>query len=738
MAERGELLGYAVPMVVTAGETVQIMVTTSAESYDAQIVRLIHGDTNPDGPGFKVQQIESAANGSHPGRRQTTHTGSYAQIGSDERLDAAEGLTVQAWIWPTTPQLDNPQGIVTRTVGSRGYGLFVEAGAVTLRIGDSSVTTAAGLTPGRWHFVAATFDASSRRAAVEWRMTEAGGGVERTSAVLDGDASAEGLPLLIAASGLLPGTAKPAPTGCYNGKIEHPRIFTRVLTSEELDDLADGGDPVAVDGLAGAWDFSMSPANTSTVMDAGPGGLNGVFLNYPMRGLTGHNWNATTFRRDEAPEQYGAVHFHDDDFDDSRWEADFEVEIPANAQTGYYAAHLRGAGEQDHVPFFVSPPMGVRNADIAFLAPTATYLAYANERLLTSSGGTDFSRLTNIPITMDPLDEFLGEHREYGGSIYDLHTDGSGVCYSTTRRPIVSMRPTHRHWVTGCPRGYGFDLYMVDWLEHKGFDYDVLTDEDLHFQGLDRLSGYKAVITGSHPEYWSGQMLDALEAYLAGGGRLMYTGGNGFYWATAWDPHKPHIIEVRRGIAGSRAWDSHPGEQEMASTGEHCGIWRHLGRPPNAIVGVGFAGQGWDLDTPGYRRLPDSHDPRAAFIFEGIGDDEEIGEFGLVMNGAAGDELDRVDHALGTPVHTLLVATSAGLHSDYYLVCHEDMLVTQSEIHASNNPNLRADMVYFETPNDGAVFSVGSINWTGSLSHNSYRNNVSRITENVLRNFVGR
>jgi N,N-dimethylformamidase len=84
-----------------------------------------------------------------------------------------------------------------------------------------------------------------------------------------------------------------------------------------------------------------------------------------------------------------------------------------------------------------------------------------------------------------------------------------------------------------------------------------------------------------------------------------------------------------------------------------------------------------------------------------------------------------------------VLATSAGLHSDYYLVCHEDLLVTQAAIHGTDNPNLRADMVYFETANGGAVFSVGSINWFGGLSHNGYDNNVSRITENVLRHFSG-
>ena len=45
-------------------------------------------------------------------------------------------------------------------------------------------------------------------------------------------------------------------------------------------------------------------------------------------------------------------------------------------------------------------------------------------------------------------------------------------------------------------------------------------------------------------------------------------------------------------------------------------------------------------------------------------------------------------------------------------------------------------MVFFETPRGGAVFSVGSIAWFGALSYNRFGNNVSRITENVLRRFA--
>jgi hypothetical protein len=39
-------------------------------------------------------------------------------------------------------------------------------------------------------------------------------------------------------------------------------------------------------------------------------------------------------------------------------------------------------------------------------------------------------------------------------------------------------------------------------------------------------------------------------------------------------------------------------------------------------------------------------------------------------------------------------------------------------------------------PGGGAVFAAGSVAWTGSLSHNGCDNNVSRVTENVLRRFL--
>ena len=154
------------------------------------------------------------------------------------------------------------------------------------------------------------------------------------------------------------------------------------------------------------------------------------------------------------------------------------------------------------------------------------------------------------------------------------------------------------------PRLLNADLHLLVWLDEKGFAYDVITDEDLHKEGVGLLAPDRGVITGSHPEYDSREMLDALEAYTHQGGRFVYAGANGFYWRIAFHPEIPGVIEVRR-HNGTRNWVSPPGECTLSFDGEHGGIWRELGRSPNRLAGVGFTAEGFDYST-GYVRKPDS------------------------------------------------------------------------------------------------------------------------------------
>jgi N,N-dimethylformamidase len=241
------------------------------------------------------------------------------------------------------------------------------------------------------------------------------------------------------------------------------------------------------------------------------------------------------------------------------------------------------------------------------------------------------------------------------------------------------------------------------------------------------------ILTGTHPEYHSTAMWDAMKAWIDRGGRLMYLGANGWYWRIAFHQTLPGVVELRRSEDGIRTWESEPGEYYHAFSGEYGGLWRRIGRAPNAIGGVGFIAQGFDLSSY-YRRAPDADNPRAAFIFEGV-PDEIIGDFGLIGGGAAGIELDCLNTALGSPPNMLRLASSEG-HTPMIMLVNEEFGVVPPNLGGDLNPRVKADLAFGETPSGGALFATGSIAWCGSLSHNNYDNNVSRITANVLKRFL--
>ena len=54
-----DIVGYADRFSVRAGDTIQFMVSCKLPSYQADVVRLIHGDLNPEGPGFKERLVQN-------------------------------------------------------------------------------------------------------------------------------------------------------------------------------------------------------------------------------------------------------------------------------------------------------------------------------------------------------------------------------------------------------------------------------------------------------------------------------------------------------------------------------------------------------------------------------------------------------------------------------------------------------------------------------------------------------
>jgi N,N-dimethylformamidase len=728
------VLGYADPLSVAPGEEIRFMVGTldGPRRYRAEVVRLTAGDTAPGA--LRAVRLPTPIEGEHEGAPQPIDAGSYAVIEHAEAFGGLARFTAQAFIQPTrVPVRPSPRPQVVMGTWAAdhrtGFALMLdEAGALAMRVGPTVVSTAAPLTARRWYHVAASVDLEA--ASVTLRQTPLANHapsreepVAVTAALRAAPAPAGHLFLAAARQGIEDGRLRTM--WHFNGKLDGPTLARRALSTAELLAAATARSTrLAAEDALGLWDLAADIA-TDRVTDRSPNHLHGRTVNAPKRAVTGHNWDGREMDWRRAPEQYGAIHFHDDDLYDAGWRPSLTMTVPADARSGVYALRLEADGGPEFwVVFYVRPPRRGPRAPVAFLASTATYLAYSNYRARMRPGPAELY-IGALPV-VDTTDLLLMHHPELGGSTYDTHSDGSGVCHVSRRRPIVNVRPTGRLW------NLLLDLCLLDWLEAHGQPYDVVTDDDLHAEGLPLLDGYSVVLTGCHPEYCSREMLDALAVYLGRGGRLMYMGGNGFYWRVSYPSAHPGMLELRRAEDGTRAWVEAVGEYYHSSTGEYGGLWRRQGRAPNTLVGVGFVAQGFDRSSY-YRRTPASRDPRARFIFEGI-EEEILGDFGLAWGGAAGLELDAFNPNLGSPPWALVVASSEE-HSNAFQLVNEEMNVSFAGSDGRFSPAVRADMVFYEHPGGGAVFSTGSIAYVGSLAHAGHDNTISRLTLNVLRRF---
>ena len=347
-------------------------------------------------------------------------------------------------------------------------------------------------------------------------------------------------------------------------------------------------------------------------------------------------------------------------------------------------------------------------------------------------------------VAQDEYFKTLQNRPDLGISLYDSHSDGSGAVFSSFKRPVLNCRSKYSFWAFKGPREFPADLWFIGFLDQElgAGCYDVITDHDISLYGTSLLKRYRVLLSGSHPEYPTYNMLDSYASYLEDGGHFMYLGGNGYYWVTSHDTTRSHRIEVRRCDQGCRTFGLPPGNWHLSLTGEQGGLWRPRGRPPQKIFGVGSCAIGLGQGA-GYGITDEARsDPRLSFLFHGAGLESAsiIGDFAISLGAASADEIDRLDYSLGTPQNAVIIATTkqAGGHSDDFMLFNEESMFPMANVTGTTSDKVRSDLVYFETLAGGAVFSVGSMNWVNAMAWKGYRNNVAQITANVLHEFIRR
>lgn len=720
------LVGYTDRFSARPGEKIGVKVSSALPApYHADLVRIHSADPNPEGPGVVLEELPSSFAGAYASVKQEIRAGSCG-IASTAGLRLEGQWTVCVRVQPWL--LNDGEQVALSIQADQALSVAVRRNGICVRIGAARCELSAVLHERHWYELRLVGD-GDRLVVMQTPILPDGAALPACTASMPLPRPIGHVTRVVFAAE--PGNPENGFHNYFNGRIEHPFFLQGAHTDPAILMPHAYRHPE----LLAWWDFSRDIGSLA-ISDRGPFKFHGSLLNLPTRAVRGPFWTGAGMDWKQRPDDYAAVHFHEDDLYDCGWTTDFEFVVPGDMRSGVYGIRLRerpndASGAEDIIPVFIVPGRGRPQARVALVIPTYTYQIYANydRKNYDEAFKARMAQWGTYP-------HHPAENKQFGLSCYNLHADGSGVTFSTARRPILTMRPAYIAYTD--QRGSGLrhfaaDMHIVAWLEAKGIEFDILTDHELEKEGARALLPYQAVLTGTHPEYQSMATLNAFRDYVNGGGRLAYLGGNGFYWRIAASETVPGTLEVRRAETGVRSWIAQPGEYYHALDGGYGGLWRNNGRAPQQLVGVGFSAQG-KFEGSYYKRLEASYEQRFAWMFAGISD-ERIGDFGYSGGGAAGFELDRADFLLGTPPQATVLCRSEG-HSSTFGATLEELIAPPAYKEGDKAASLvRAEIVYFENDQGGAVFSVGSITFCGSLPWNGFDNSISRLLENVVHHF---
>ena len=699
------LIGYSDKISLRSEETISFKVSSNLKKpFKATLKRSISADPNPKGIGIIEEDASKYfKTASFKSREQTFNPGSYAISKKILKFSIKKNLKINVIIFPTL-SLSRKQTILSFD----DLELYIaENGRLTLNINKEQISIKKPLLFRSWYNVEVKISLSGKVTISQKLVSN----INKNKLIIDGKFNVKKIFKSKITIGAL--VLKNRISNHYNGKIESPKII--------------------VDGKT-VFDCDLSN-NTSSSFVKSNIGPNLLLINFPTRAVTSSKWDGSEMNWQHKPDHYAAIHFHDDDIYDFEWDTDFKFKIPNNMPSGIYIMKIKGEGNEDSIPFFVAPKINKTKSKICVLISTFTYSIYGNHARVDYKDSWQNRIKEWNAYPYNPVN-----YKEYGLSTYNYHSDGAGICHASHRRPLFNLRPgyiTFGGSKSPCSglRHFQADSHLISWLHNKELDYEIVTDEQLHEDGYKAIKNYKTIITGTHPEYHTKETLDALTDFRNNGGSLNYLGGNGFYWRIAIHKENKSLLEIRRPEGGIRAWASEPGEAYNAFDGTYGGLWRRSGRAPQELVGIGFTAQG---NFYGHSYVRKCFDPKFDWIFKGI-KENKLGDFGFSGNGAAGFELDHIDsHLTSIKDITLLAQSKASKDpEENFILVPESQLTHLSNIkHLPEDEILQADMVYFEVPGGGSVFSTGSITFCGSLPWNNFKNNISKLLENIIKRSI--
>ncbi|WP_322748408.1 MULTISPECIES: N,N-dimethylformamidase beta subunit family domain-containing protein [unclassified Frankia] len=362
---------------------------------------------------------------------------------------------------------------------------------------------------------------------------------------------------------------------------------------------------------------------------------------------------------------------------DRGWPVGFTLDVPLSWPSAVYSADVHpGTPGQSRTVFVVRPAEPGAHARILVSVPFPTFWAYA---------------WAGVP----------------GASLYPSCDPGRARRVSL-RRPGISDP--------------GWEAALLEWLTASDFDVDYCSGFDLH-DGVIPVGAYQLLVCIGHDEYWTAEMRDTAECFLASGGNIAFLTGNTCWWQFRLEDDGRTMVCYREaaedpltGVDDARVtvpWSSAP-----------------LDRPENTLTGTSFGrGAAWFGDLAAIASATWTVRFADHWVFEGTGlvdgDSFGAGTIGYETDAAEVVEEDgvpRVTGRDGTPTTFVVLATAE--------------LADWGRGGRQYGQSGTATMGVFRVPGGGTVFNAATTGWGGVMA-DTRDPAIDRITCNVLSRLSG-
>ncbi|MDA8368712.1 MAG: hypothetical protein M0026_02445 [Nocardiopsaceae bacterium] len=265
----------------------------------------------------------------------------------------------------------------------------------------------------------------------------------------------------------------------------------------------------------------------------------------------------------------------------------------------------------------------------------------------------------------------------------------------------------------GGPAGYWEDRFYR-WLAECGYRVEFCSNLDLHGDA-ELLAHYRLLVCAGHDEYWTLEMRDAVEGFVASGGNAAFFCGNTCWWQVRLEDSGRTLVCYRDAVSDPlAAADPARATVEWSSA--------PVNRPENTLTGVSFKnGAGCWENMAAMEKEAFTVSFAEHWVYDGTG--LYSGE--VFGTGAVGYETDAADfrEVDGVPVVTGQDGTSA----DFVVLATADLRHWRKYGkggHATMGI-LRAGA--------GTVFNAATVGWSNALDDPV----IGRITANVLDRLGG-